>query len=60
MLKRAVTFVIVFFIVSTIVQWVVKSEVRWIDNIAISIIAFFFFILFERISKSKKQKKTVK
>lgn len=60
MFKRAVTFVIVFFIVSTIVQWVVKSEVRLIDNIAISIIAFFFFILFERISKSKKQKKTAK
>lgn len=57
MIKGAITFVLVFFTFSTMIQWLFKSEIRWTENIAISILAFFFFILFDWLFNSKKRKK---
>lgn len=56
MIKRAITFVLIFYVVSTIFQWLFRSEIRWTENIAISILAFFFFILFDWLFNSKKRK----
>lgn len=47
MFKKSIRFSLIFFVVLTIWQLIVKDEVKWIDNIIVCFIMFLFNLLYE-------------
>lgn len=47
MLKKSLRFSLIYFMVSTVWQLIVKNEVKWIDNIIVCFIIFLIILLFE-------------
>lgn len=57
MFKKAFTYCLIFIVFLTALQWSFRPEIRWVDNIGLTVIAFFVFIFVERITKSDKKAK---
>lgn len=55
MFQRALTYCLIFIVFLTALQWFFRSEIRWVDNIGLIIIAFFVFIFVEWITKTNKK-----
>lgn len=60
MIKRGIAFVLIFYILTTVFQWLFRPEIRWAENAGLSTLAFFTYIFIEWISKSQKYKKNDK
>lgn len=55
MIKMALIYSALFFIVPTVSQFFFKSEIRWVDNIGLSIFSFFAYIVVGWMSRSIKK-----
>ena len=60
MIKRGIAFVLTFYVLTTVFQWLFRPEIRWAENTGISIFTFFIYIFIEWISNSQKYKKNDK
>ena len=47
MFKKSIRFSLLYFIVSTVWQLIVKNKVMWIDNIIVCLIIFFIILIYE-------------
>ena len=57
MFKRSLIYCLFFIIFLTILQWLFRPEIRWAENIGLTVIAFIAFIFVELIKSYKKAKK---
>ncbi|MFD1929553.1 hypothetical protein ACFSFY_16035 [Sporosarcina siberiensis] len=57
MIKKGIKFVVAFYIIITVFQWLFKPEIRWTENAGISVFLFFLFIFIEWIKKSRMYKR---
>lgn len=55
MIKQALVYSVSFFIFPTVLQFLFKPEINWVDNIGLSIFAFFGYIFFAWMTKSAKK-----
>ncbi|PIC76145.1 hypothetical protein CSV74_12805 [Sporosarcina sp. P19] len=58
MFKRALTYCLIFIVFLTALQWLFRPEIRWGENVGLTVIAFFVFIFVEWITKSNKKAKS--
>lgn len=57
MFQSALIYCLTFIIFLTVLQWLFRPEIRWADNIGLTVIAFLVFIFMEWIIKSYKKAK---
>ena len=55
MIKQALVYSVSFFLFPTVLQFLFKPEINWVDNIGLSIFAFFGYIYFAWMNKSAKK-----
>lgn len=55
MIKQALVYSVSFFLFPTVLQFLFKPEINWVDNIGLSIFAFFGYIFFAWKNKSAKK-----
>jgi len=47
MFKQSIRFLIIYFVVLTVGQFLANKEINWTDNIMIGFFTFLFFLLFK-------------
>jgi len=55
MIKKALVYSVSFFIFPTVLQFFFRPEINWIDNIGLSIFAFFAYFFIEWMIRSSKK-----
>ena len=55
MIKQALVYSMLFFIVPTVIQFFLEPEIKWVDNIGLSIFAFFAYIFIGMMTRSFKK-----
>ena len=55
MIKKALVYSVSFFIFLTVLQFFFRPEIKWVDNIGLSIFAFFAYIFVEWMIRSFKK-----
>jgi len=59
-IKKAVPYALMFFVILTLWQWLFRPEIHWIDNIGVSVAVFLAYLFIEWASKPYKYKKSEK
>ncbi len=60
MIKKAIYFTLIFFVVLTLLHWLFRPEIHWIDNIGLTVAIFFVYLFFEWANKPYKYNKNEK
>ena len=55
MIKRALVYSVLFFIFLTVLQLFFRPEIKWVDNIGLSIVAFLAYIFVAWMIRSFKK-----
>ena len=55
MIKQALVYSVSFFLFPTVLQFLFKPEINWVDNIGLSIFAFLAYIFVEWMIRSFKK-----
>jgi len=58
MIKKAISYTLIFYVLLTLWQWLFRPEIQWIDNIGLSVAVFLAYLFVEWASKSYKYTKS--